>query len=257
MNPSFLSQFLTTEIFSFLLIFCRVGSAIMLMPGFGESYVTVRARLFLALTFSLILVPALGHMPASPASVGGTFILIFGEILIGLMIGGMARMLISGVHTAGSIIAYQSSLASALTANIAGFSGQDTSLGNLLSMSTIVLIFVTDLHHIMLRGLMDSYNLFAPGQIPLMGDIAKHATDTMSNTFRIAMQMSAPHLVVGMMLYLAAGILARLMPNLQIFFIMMAPQLLISFCILMISFSAIMLWYLDYIKEALSSFLAP
>ena len=252
----FLSEFLTTQLFSFLLIFCRVGSAIMLMPGFGESYVTVRARLFLALAFSLVLVPAL-TLPAAPASLGATFTLIFGEILIGLMIGGIARMLISGVHTAGGIIAYQSSLASALTANIAGFSGQDTSLGNLLSMTTIVLIFVTDLHHVMLRGLMDSYSLFIPGQWPLMEDVAKHATDTMSSTFRIAMQMSAPHLVVGMMLYLAAGILARLMPNLQIFFIMIAPQLLISFCILMISFSAIMLWYLDYIKTALSSFTAP
>lgn len=256
MTSSFLSHFLTSNVFAFLLIFCRVGSALMLLPGFGEAYVAVRARLFLALAFSLVLVPVIS-LPPMPASVGGTFIIIFGEILVGLMLGGIGRMMISGVHMAGGVIAYQSSLASALTSNIAGFSGQDTSVGNLLSMSTIVLIFVTDLHHVMLRGLMDSYQVFLPGHMPMMEDIATHATDTMTRSFRIAMQMASPHLVVGMLLYLAAGILARLMPNLQIFFIMMAPQLLISFFILMITFSAIMLWYLDFLKEAFMRFAAP
>ncbi len=250
------AQLLTTNTFSFLLIFCRVGSAIMLMPGFGEMYVTVRARLFIAVMFSIVLTTALREMPAAPSTVGGLFSLMLCEILIGLMLGGIARMLISGVHIAGGIIAYQSSLASALTANIAGFSGQDTSVGNLLSMTAIVLIFATDLHHVMLRSLMDSYGVFAPGQWPMMEDVAKHATTTMTATFRIAMQLSAPHLVVGMMLYLGAGIIARLMPNIQIFFIMMAPQLLISFFILMITFSAIMLWYLEYLKAALGGFVS-
>lgn len=252
-----LSQFLITELFAFLLIFCRVGSAIMLLPGFGEIYVTARARLFMALMFSLVLTPALGAMPPLPSTTDRLFILLFTEILIGLMMGGLSRMLIAGVHMAGGVIAYQSSLASALTSNIAGFSGQDTSLGNLLSMSSIVLIFVTDLHHVMLKSLVDSYSLFAPGQLPLMEDLATQATHTMTRTFRIAMQLASPHLVVGMMLYLGAGILARLMPNLQIFFLMMAPQLLISFFILMVTFSAIMLWYLDYLGEALGGFLAP
>lgn len=250
-----LSQFLTTHTFAFLLIFCRVGSAIMLMPGFGESYVTARARLFMAMMLSLILVPVLlAGLPNAPTSVGGLVTLLIGEILVGLMIGGIGRMLLAGVHMAGGIIAYQSSLASALTANIAGFSGQDTSVGNLLSMTTIVLVFVTDLHHVMIKGLADSYSVFIPGHFPLMEDFAKHATATMSATFRIAMQMASPHLVVGMLLYLGAGVIARLMPNIQIFFILMAPQLLISFCILMVTVSSIMLWYLDYLKEALGRF---
>jgi len=99
--------------------------------------------------------------------------------------------------------------------------------------------------------------LFLPGQMPLMGDIAQHATQTVSGIFQMAMQMAAPNIAVGLMLYLGAGILARLMPNMQIFFILMAPQLLISFFILMVSFSAIMLWYLDYFRTTLTGFLAP
>ncbi|NBO18655.1 MAG: flagellar biosynthetic protein FliR [Proteobacteria bacterium] len=252
-----LAQLLTAEIFSFLLIFCRIGSAIMLMPGYGEAYVAPRVRLMLALLFSLLLVPVIPGLPPAPAELGGLVALLVGEIAIGLMLGGLARMLIAGVHVAGGIIAYQSSLSSALTSNITGFQGQDTSLGNLLSMTTVVLIFVTDLHHLMLRSLADSYSLFTPGLFPLMEDVATQASRTIASTFRIAMQLASPHLVVGMLLYLGAGIVARLMPNLQIFFIMMPVQLFISFCVLMACFSAIMLWYMEYLQGALGAFASP
>lgn len=251
-----LSQFLISELFAFLLVFGRLGSALMLMPGFGEQYVAPRVRLLLAVFFSMALAPAL-TLPPLPGSVGALFILLFSEILVGLFIGGITRMLISAMHITGSIIAYQSSLSSALTTDIAGFSGQDTSLGNLLSMTAVVLLFVTDLHHVMLRGLAESYTLFLPGQFPLVEDLASHATSTMTGAFHMAMQLSAPNIVIGLMLYLGAGILSRLMPNMQIFFIMMAPQLLLSFFILMVTISAIMLWYMDFLKDSLQKFLIP
>lgn len=79
----------------------------------------------------------------------------------------------------------------------------------------------------------------------------------MSSVFQMAMKMSAPHIVIGLIIYLAAGIIARLMPNIQIFFLLMAPQLLISFFILMICSGALMLWYMDYIKDSLGVFLSP
>jgi len=251
-----LSQFLTAQLFAFLLIFCRLGSAIMLLPGFGEAYVAPRIRLFLALLFSVLMVPVLQTFPI-PATVGGLMQLIFAEILVGIFFGALARMMIAGIHMAGSIIAYQSSLSSALTNDITAFQGQDTSLGNLLSMTSVVLIFVTDMHHYMLKGLAESYTLFLPGQFPMVEDFANHATHMMSATFQTAMQMAAPSIVVGMMLYLGAGIISRLMPNMQVFFIMMAPQLLLSFFILMVTISAIMLWYMEFFRETLASFLSP
>jgi flagellar biosynthetic protein FliR len=158
---------------------------------------------------------------------------------------------------AGMIIAYQSSLASALTQDVTQTQGQGTSLGNLLGFTALLLLFTTDLHHVMLRGLEDSYTLFLPGQLPNIGDLADHASRSLNGAFGMAMQLSAPHIVIGLIIYLAAGIIAKLMPNIQIFFIMQAPQLLISFFILMVSVSAIMLWYMEYFKKGLAGFLAP
>ena len=252
-----LSQYLTTELFAFLLVFCRVGSAIMLLPGFSESFVAPRFRLLLALLFSLVLAPVVPTLPVVPNNVPGLFLVILSEIMTGMFFGGLSRMMISAIDTAGYIIAYQTGLSAAVTVGLGQLQSQNTALGNLLSFSTVVLLFCTDMHHLMLRGLADSYSLFLPGQFPMVGDFAHHATHMMSGAFQTAMQLAAPSLVIGLLMNLGAGILSRLMPNFQIFFIMIAPQLLIGFFILMVTVSSIMLWYLDYFKTTLGTFLAP
>ncbi|MFO0388780.1 MAG: flagellar biosynthetic protein FliR [Alphaproteobacteria bacterium] len=251
-----LSDFLVSELFAFLLVFCRLGTALMVMPGFSEIYVSTRIRLFLALTFSLILAPTIKTLPALPPEIFGLTSLIIAEILTGFLIGTMTRMMISAIHMAGMIIAYQSSLSSAIIPDVTqNQGGQGSVLGNMLAMSAIVIIFASDTHHLMLRGIADSYTLFMPGKMPMVEDFANQASRVMSGAFEMSMKLSAPHLVVGMVLYLGAGVLARLMPNMQIFFIMIAPQLLISFFIFMIVISTLLMWYLDYFRETLGGFL--
>lgn len=240
-----------------MLVFCRIGTAIMLLPGFGEVYVALRVRLLLAVLFSMVLAPALPALPPPPDVPVELVRLVLAEVLVGLFLGGLSRLLISAMHISGMIIAYQSSLASAVVPDITQTQGQGTSLSNLMGMLALVLLFATDLHHLMLSGLSDSYTLFLPGEFPLMNDVAEHVTQTMSGVFRIALQLASPHIVIGLFIYLGAGIISRLMPNMQIFFILMAPQILLSFAILMITISAIMLWYLDYFRDTLTGFLTP
>jgi flagellar biosynthetic protein FliR len=251
-----LSDFLVSELFAFLLVFCRLGTALMVMPGFSEIYVPTRIRLLLALTFSLILAPTIKTLPPLPPEIFGLTSLIIAEIITGFLIGTMARMMISAIHMAGMIIAYQSSLASALIPDVTqNQGGQGSVLGNMLAMSAIVIIFASDTHHLMLRGIADSYTLFLPGKMPMLGDFADQASRVMNGAFEMSMKLSAPHLVVGLVLYLGAGVLSRLMPNMQIFFIMIAPQILISFFIFMIVISTLLMWYLDYFRETLGGFL--
>jgi flagellar biosynthesis protein FliR len=250
-----LSQFLVSELFAFLLIFCRIGSAIMLLPGFGETYVAARIRLLFALLVSVILTPIIDNLPPVPTSSLTLMYVMLAEILIGLFLGGISRMLMATLHMAGTIIAFEASLSSSLTQNMSSFQGQDTTIGNLLTMAAVILMFTMDVHHIMLAGLANSYTLFSPGQFPLMGDIAHHATKMMSTTFKIAVQLAAPNIVINMSLYLGAGILSRLMPTMQILAIIAAPQILLNFFIIMICFSAIMLWFMDHFKTTLSALL--
>lgn len=252
-----LSQFLTSELFAFMLIFCRVGSAVMLLPGFGEAYVPARIRLMLALMLSLIMVPTLRNLPPVPGDVFGVLTVVLAEILVGLFLGFLTRVLISAIQMAGMIIALQSSLASALVQDVTQVQGQASSLSNFMGMTALVLMFVMDLHHLMLRGIADSYTVFLPGHFPMVEDFSNHAVQMMTSAFNASLQIASPIIVVGIILYLGAGILARLVPNIQVFFLLMAPQILISILVLMISFSAMMMWYMEYFQDSLTKFIAP
>lgn len=249
-----IEQFLVGEIFTFLMIFVRVGSGIMLMPGIGEGYVSMRARLIVALSVSLAMTPALsGFMPAVPTSplhLGG---LIATEIIIGGFFGFMARILISAMHTVGMIISYQSSLAAATMFDMTQ-AGQGSGIGNFLSVLSVVLLFAMDLHHIMLAGLYDSYTLFPiDGKLPT-GDMTEVISKLVSDVFLTAVKLSSPAIILGLTIYMGSGVLSRLMPNMHVFFVVIPPQIVLSFMVLTMTLSGMLLWYMEYIENYLMQY---
>jgi flagellar biosynthetic protein FliR len=252
-----LEQFLVTELFAFLMVFSRLGSAMMLLPGIGETYVSARARLILALTTSLVITPiAQPLMPEVPGSPLALTVLLAAEITIGIFLGLLSRMLISAMHTAGMIIAFQSGLAAAMMFDInAGTQGSP--FGNLLSLGAVMLIFALNLHHVMIMGVADSYTLFVPGNFPPVGDFAQMAAQIISSVFLIALLFASPHIVVGLLVYLSAGIMSRLMPAMQVFFVIMPAQIMASVFILIVTVSSGMLMYMTFFENMLTGFLAP
>ncbi|MDX2073563.1 MAG: flagellar biosynthetic protein FliR [Alphaproteobacteria bacterium] len=249
-----LNDFLVSEIFTFLLIFCRVGTALMILPGFGEAFVSARVRLLLALMFSLVLTPALPDFPAPPSHVFTLMTIMMAEILTGIFFGMLGRLMLAAISTAGMIIAYQAGLASALVQDVTIAGGQASSLGNLLGITAMALLFATNMHHLMLQALMDSYQIFPVGQFPNVEDFTWQAAKIVNSSFLISLQIAAPHIVIGLVVYLAGGITGRLMPSLQVFFILLPPQLILSFFVLMVAWSSIMMWYMDYFRDGISQF---
>lgn len=236
------------DVFGIFLIFVRVGAALMLMPGFSESYIFSRSRLLFALLVSLVLAgPLAPHLPALPEHMADLGLLIFGEALLGLFIGGSTRIMFATLHVAGSTIAVQSGLATASVFD-PNQSTQGTLPGNFLTTVTMVLLFVTDSHHMLLRGIVESYtHLQIDAALPL-GDMAAFTTRIVQKGFDIGVQMAAPLLLVGLLTNLAMGILNRLMPSFQVFFIALPLQLLLSFATLMLSFAAGLLVFFSFLE---------
>jgi flagellar biosynthesis protein FliR len=252
-----LEQFLVTELFAFLMVFSRLGAVIMLIPGIGESYVSARVRLVLALMVSLVVTPlAQPLMPEIPGSPLALAVLLAAEITIGVFLGMLSRILISAMHTAGMIIAFQSGLAAAMMFDMSQGT-QGSPIGNLLSLGAVMLLFSLNLHHVMLMGAADSYTLFLPGSFPPVGDFAQMAAQLVSSVFLISLAFAAPHVVVGLLVYLSAGIMSRLMPAMQVFFVLMPAQILASFFILVVTISTAMLMYMTFFENMLTGFLAP
>lgn len=246
-----LRDILTLNLFAFFLIFARMGSALMLMPAFSAAMVPVEARLLFALAVSFVLMPMLAHqLPSLPGTVSGMFLLLAGEVVVGSFFGLITRVLVSALQTAGTVIAFVSSLASSLTqdpvveqqsATIAGF------LGNL----GVLLLISTDMHHLMLKAAIDSYGIFEPGVAPMWGDFGLVMARRVAEAFTLGVQISAPLIITGFAYYLGLGLLGRLMPNLPIFFVGVPLQLIIQVAVLIIVLSGMMLVFLNHFESGL------
>ncbi|WP_368412848.1 flagellar biosynthetic protein FliR, partial [Dongia sp.] len=127
-------------------------------------------------------------------------------------------------------------------------------LHNFLVATAVVLIFATDLDHMTLRALAGTYGVFQPGQLPQFEDMASMISRVVADSFLLALQMSAPFLVYGIVLVVGMGLIARLMPTLQVFFVVMPLQLLVGFGLMAVTVAAALIWFLDVYREHLAGF---
>src|SRR4051812_43084965 len=119
----------------------------MVLPGLGEAMVPARARLSLALVIALCVFPvAAPHLPQVPETTGALEFMLVREILVGLMIGGVLRLMMSTLAVAGEVVSLQTTLSFSQTAN--PLEAQPTgSIASFLSVLGLALIFATNLHH--------------------------------------------------------------------------------------------------------------
>lgn len=250
-----LDDLLSADLFAFMLVFARIGTAMMLMPGFGEAYVFPRARLGIALAITLIVTPLVSAtLPAQPASAWMLVLVLGGEMAVGAFIGFIGRVMLAALSVAGMVIAYQSALANAFVFNPVA-AEQGALAGAFLTVTALMLLFVTDLHHMLLTGVIESYHLFTPGELPPVGQFSEAVAGLVARSFLLAIQISAPFIVVGMVITLGIGLLNRLMPQVQMFFVAMPLQIAFGSFMLLLTMSAILLWFLDSFEDAVGGLL--
>lgn len=236
---------LPLQVFGAGLVFVRVGAFCMLLPGIGEATVSARIRLAFALVLSLTLYPVLrGGLPAPPDSIGALSGQIFIELAIGLGLGALLRFFLGALAVAGEVISLQSTLSFAQTAN--PMQAQPTAtVGSFLSVVALALIFSTNLHQLFIGAIVRSYSIFPPAKLPPVNDLAALAIQTMGRTFALGIQLAAPVIVFSLVYNIAAGLIARSMPQFQVFFVAAPLTLLLSFAVFALSFGLIGLVWLD------------
>lgn len=227
------------------LLFCRIGAVLMLAPGWGESSVPARFRLSAALLATFAIAPTLtNEIPPIPENISQSVTLIISEILIGIMMGAGARILMSALQVGGQVIGISSGLAMANQFDpTVGSSG--AILGVFMSMTAIVLIFAAGIHRDMLQAAVDSYQLFKPGEPLPIGDAAQWELGAMATAFKLGIQIAAPVLVVALVFNLSIGLVARLIPQVQIFFIAMPIQVMLGLSIMTFILGGGLLVWLD------------
>ena len=236
------------------MIFARIGAVLMMLPGVGESYVPPRIRLSLALVMSLALWPVVsGSLPGLPATLGGMAGWIIREVLVGLAIGALLRMFLTALATAGEVVALQTTLAFAQTANPTQASPGSTISAFLMILGT-TLIFATNTHHLFIAGLVGSYELIAPARPLVTGDFASLAVRTLGDAFMLGIQLSAPVLVFAIIFNLASGLVGRVMPAFQVYFAAAPLSIILGLSVFALSLGVMGTVFIDRYRTMASVF---
>jgi flagellar biosynthetic protein FliR len=249
-------SFLPTLAAAYMLVFARIGTMIMILPGLGERSVPTRMRLAAALLLAAVFMPL--HREAFAIDLraqGPVIAMLFQEMLIGAVLGMTARLTISALVVAGTVVAQQMGLGF-VTAIDPTMGQQNVIMSNFLTLVGVTLIFATDLHHLVIAALNDSYRLFAPGEMLLFGDIAALMTKTVAGAFRVGIQLSAPFLVFGLLFNVGLGVLSRLMPQMQVFFVGMPLSILLGFIMFVMVIGMMMGTFTEFLGSVLHQ-LAP
>jgi flagellar biosynthetic protein FliR len=242
------------QVYAAGLIFARLGALVMLLPAVGESFVPPRARLAFAFLFALMLYPVIAPMtPAVPASVSAVGGAVIKEVLIGLMIGGILRLFMTSLAVAGEVVSIQTTLSFAQTANPTE-AQSSASLGTFLALLGVVLIMTTDLHHLFIAAIVKSYTIFPFSRPVPVSDAGQLAIQTVSRSFSVGLQLSAPVIVFSTVFSVATGLVARVMPQFQVFFAVAPLQVLLGLSVFALSLGAIGMVWLDRFRDLLIPF---
>lgn len=212
--------------FAFVLVLGRVGSAMMLLPGLGEAELPMMVRAGLALCVSLLLLPGIAPMVgAAPGDVMAMAGMVLAEVATGLWLGWLARMVVLALPIAGQLISYMLGLSNVLQPD-AALGAQATALGRMLALAAPVVVLSSGLYAPALAALGGSYRLVAPGALVPAGDLAETALGAVAQGFTLALRLAAPFVLASVVWQVAIGLMARLVPRLQVYFVAMPAQIL-------------------------------
>lgn len=212
----------------FLILFARVGTVLLMLPVFSEDAIPAKIRLMLALGMSVGLWGVLGARVApfaqNSAALPG---ILIAEILTGLAMGMIIKIMFLAAAMAGSIISLQVGLSSALV-NDSAQGGQAAVLSKLVSVAAAVVCMAMGLHHLWITAIVHSYAMFPVGGLPPAGDFAQLAIVTIGKAMSLAISLAGPLLVYGIVFNIALGLSTRLAPAIQMFFLIQPLNLLLG-----------------------------
>lgn len=250
-----MQELLALNLYHFLMVFLRLGSALMLMPGFMSSYVSVNIRLATALSLSLVLMPiVVPNLPPQPVNTTSFLAIILSEITVGIFMGVVIQTLYAALNLAGSLAGQAIGFSNAQAFDPTTLN-QSIVVETFISIVAITIIFIADIHHLMIGAVIDSYHLFKVGEALPLGDFANQLSTFLNSSFIMGFKLGAPFVVFTIVFYTGMGLVSRLMPQLNIFFLSLPLQIYLGLGLLFITIPMIILWFIRYFDNGLHPFL--
>ncbi|WP_127522058.1 flagellar biosynthetic protein FliR [Mesorhizobium sp. Z1-4] len=202
------------------LAFCRIGGCFMLMPGLSSIRVPTNVRLFVAVAVSFALLAHMWESFAAVVTSAPTILapLIVAELLVGALIGLMARFYLLALQFMASAISLLSGLGGMPGQGIEELDAQ-TPLAGIISLSALVVLFALDFHHLIIEALVASYRLVPLGTPFDAQGALTDLTDVISEAFLVVLRLGSPFIAYAILVNLAAGLINKLSPQVPVYFV--------------------------------------
>ena len=234
---------LEIEATGFLILFARVGAVLMLLPVFSEDAVPGRIRLMIALALSLTLYGLIGTATrAAAADTAALPITLVAELLTGLAMGMIVKIMFYGISIAGSMISLNTGLSSAVLFDPSQGS-QVPLLSKFVTMAAALVCMGMHVHHLWLAAIINSYHTFPIGGLPPAGDFLQCAIQTITRAMMLGLGLSAPLFVYAVVYNVALGLSARVAPAIQVFFIAQPLNLILGIGLAVATLGAVLMGF--------------
>jgi flagellar biosynthetic protein FliR len=212
----------------FFLVFLRVGAILMSIPVFDSKSIPLFFKIALAFTTSMALFPILELEPlALITNFFAMGVSVAGEILLGLVIGFSVKLIFAGIQLAGQLAGYQMGMALANVMDPS--SSQQVPLLAQFNNLIALLIFITiNAHYWFIRGLAHSFQLVPPLNVKFSGSLMEHLIKMSGNMFVIGIQIGAPVIASLLITSVAFGLIARTVPQMNVFIVAMPLKIAVG-----------------------------
>lgn len=245
-----MTNILVVDFVLVLMIFLRIAAAFVAAPVFGNQALPATLKMVLALTISYIIFLTISKEPNTiPINLFSLFINGLKEIMTGLLIGFMLNFVFYGVNYAGTLIGFDMQLSMSEMFNPMDETSSNI-IGEVLNFGAILIFFLIDGHHYFIRGLAYSFNIVHVGHFAINESVFNLIMQYTSGIFIIAIKIASPLLVTFFLIHIAEGIISRVIPQMQVFFVTQPLKLALGF----IMIASVVPIYVYVIKNLLKAY---
>lgn len=253
-GQSVILDFLNTQIFYHGLVFTRLASILLIVPAFGSLYIPSQIRIIFAFVSTLLLTPVLQkYLPVPTEDLFSTVKIIALEILYGSFLGAVFLFTTVSYHIAAAVITQALGLNASLAFDPAT-NQQSSSITNFFSVIYTTLFFIMGLHHYIIYALIQSYIYLVPGGEIFMEDMLFEKLKILQKASLIGIQLASPFLLFSITIHSVMGILGKLSPRLQIFFLAIPIQIFLGLIVLSVAIGSLFILALQFSDEQLAPY---
>lgn len=231
---------------NFMFILLRVGIFFSMLPLYGNKNLPAHFKIGFIIAIALVLTPVV----EVKATTNDIPILVFRELIFGLALGAIARLVFFAVEIAGQMMSMAMGLSMANVFNPE--MGQSTEIGSLYGMLAMLIFLVMDAHHDLIYVFVKSYEWLPSGHIDINKLVLAKVMASAGGMFVIALKMSAPVVIAMLVVNLVLGFIYKAAPQMNVFFVSYPVYIFVGFLVMLISFPVfvqVLTGYFSAIKD--------